>query len=725
MPRLIAQTTIKGLLLSLFFLTLSCSKVDAFAGGDGSSSDPYVITTCEHLQDIYNYPSFSFVLGNDIDCSETATWNQDGEIYRGFNPIGGGSDFWGVLDGMYFTIRNLYIYRPDENSVGLFRTVEGGIVGSLNFDNANIVGSDKVGVVSGDAEGGEFYDIHVTNSTVVAEGSDEVGGLLGYGVETIMEGCDYNGTVTGVNRVGGLVGYEEVSITMSDCYNLGSVNGYIRVGGLIGSVEGTLNMTDSFNKGDIVSSPEETFGSYEGVGGLVGAVWQSTILRSYNEGDISTSGGELYVGGLIGGGGLVNIQQSYNIGNIEVASSSSGDYNGIGGILGSGINVTILDSYNWGDISQDLIYGVTEAPPIGGIVGFAFVSSIKNCYNQGVLTLENDSESPSSIGGLSGKLFFDDWLFSFIVTDYLSKDFLVRVGEYVFEFINNFNIGDIFGRSDSYVGGLIGSVIYNYSSFDDEFILSNNWWSNNVSKGIGRIFNDSISETVPANDEVEGLFEKESIVEGFKTYTHKVYDTDPDWDFAEVWSNVYEGRGYPVLGFHSILAPSKPTSNVQPGVLGAPFFLTLSSSGNTIRYTLDGSMPTCSTGSLYTSPVYISSSKTVKAISCDEYGLASVLGQFTYTISALSEDDVASPVIQKLLTTNTSTEGDVDDQDTKVDENIEDDISNEVEQNTLEEQEQVSDEISEERGFGWWWLIILFVVIVGSYIVYRKYTKED
>lgn len=300
----IAQTSIKVLLIGIFLNIFSISKVEAFQSGSGTSEDPYVITTCSHLQDIQSYTSANFILGSDIDCSDTVNWNGG----SGFNPIGGGSDFWGILDGSYFTINDLYINRPDENSVGLFRTVEGGVVGSLNFDNADITGSDKVGVVSGDAEEGEFYDIHVTNSTVVAEGLDEVGGLLGYGSETIMEGCSFNGSVTGANRVGGLVGYEEVSMVMGDSYNLGTVNGYIRTGGLIGSVEGTLSMIDSYNKGDVISSAEEVFGSYDGVGGLVGAAWQPTILRSYNEGDISTSGGELYVGGILGCGGLVNIQ---------------------------------------------------------------------------------------------------------------------------------------------------------------------------------------------------------------------------------------------------------------------------------------------------------------------------------------------------------------------------------------------------------------------------------
>jgi hypothetical protein len=713
MHKLIAQTTIKSLLLSFFFLTLSFTSVHAFADGDGSPGDPYVITTCQHLQDIYDNPSSSFVLGSDIDCSDTVNWNSG----NGFNPIGGGSDFWGVLDGNYFTVRNLYINRPEENSVGLFRTVEGGVVGSLNFDGADITGADRVGVVSGDAEEGEFYDIHVTNSTVVAEGHDEVGGLLGYGVETIMEECSFNGTVTGGNRVGGLVGYEEVSMNMTNSYNLGTVNGYIRVGGLIGSVEGTLSMVGSYNKGNIVSEFAEIYESYQGVGGLVGAAWQSTILRSYNEGSISTNGGELYVGGLVGGGGLVNIQQSYNVGNISVFSDGHSYYNGTGGILGSGINATIRDSYNWGNISEDLAEGITEGPPIGGITGFTFVSSIRNSYNKGTLTLEGESYNPSSVGGISGKLYFDSSFFDFFVNGYLNRDFLNKVGEYVFELINNFNIGDIFGRSNSILGGLIGSVAYNYNNFDEEFILSNNWWANNISNGIGKILDESVPEENEVNDEVEGSFEKDSLVESFKKYTHKVYNTDPEWDFDEVWSNVYEEKGYPVLGFHNILAPSKPSANVNSGTLGSPFFVTLTSDGSTIRYTLDGTMPTCSTGTLYTSPIYISSSKTVKAVACDEYGLSSILGEFTYTItsSKVVLDSESSDIVQRLISSDIEDTENEKEEDTY--ESEEESIINDEEQDTTD---------AEEDGFNWWWLVVVAVIAsILFYIVRFASTKEE
>ncbi len=110
----------------------------------------------------------------------------------------------------------------------------------------------------------------MSDSTVTARNLEEVGGLVGYGVNTYMEGCGFSGSVTGGNRVGGLLGYEEENVEIIGSYNLGTVNGYIRTGGLVGSVEGETTLTGSYNEGKIISTIHDTWGAYQGVGGLVG-----------------------------------------------------------------------------------------------------------------------------------------------------------------------------------------------------------------------------------------------------------------------------------------------------------------------------------------------------------------------------------------------------------------------------------------------------------------------
>ncbi len=82
------------------------------------------IDSIEELQLIGNDPAYprngSYVLSQDIDASATSGWN-DG---RGFQPIGECYDpFCGILDGQGHKIIGLYINRPDESYVGIFRYV--------------------------------------------------------------------------------------------------------------------------------------------------------------------------------------------------------------------------------------------------------------------------------------------------------------------------------------------------------------------------------------------------------------------------------------------------------------------------------------------------------------------------------------------------------------------------------------------------------------------------
>ena len=74
--------------------------------GSGTLGDPYIIQDVTDLQNMNLDLAAHYVLGNDIDASETLTWN-DGE---GFVPIGNFVDgpFTGSIDGAGYTISNLY-----------------------------------------------------------------------------------------------------------------------------------------------------------------------------------------------------------------------------------------------------------------------------------------------------------------------------------------------------------------------------------------------------------------------------------------------------------------------------------------------------------------------------------------------------------------------------------------------------------------------------------------
>jgi len=96
-----------------------------FGGGTGSVSDPFIIEDVWDLQEMNKNLSANYTLSNDIDASETATWN-DG---AGFLPIGeryyhmdGWSEkpFTGSLDGGDHKISGIFIYHEHKD---LLRTL--------------------------------------------------------------------------------------------------------------------------------------------------------------------------------------------------------------------------------------------------------------------------------------------------------------------------------------------------------------------------------------------------------------------------------------------------------------------------------------------------------------------------------------------------------------------------------------------------------------------------
>src|SRR5205823_10619316 len=64
-----------------------------------------------------------------------------------------------------------------------------------------------------------------------------------------------------------------------------------------------------------------------------------------------------------------------------------------------------------------------------------------------------------------------------------------------------------------------------------------------------------------------------------------------------------------------------------------------------IRYTLDGTMPSASSGNVYSAPFVIGQTTTVKYVAIDNAGNTSALGQTTVTIAAQSTSDTTPPSV--------------------------------------------------------------------------------
>jgi PGF-CTERM protein len=372
--------------------------------GDGSEENPYIITDVVELQAINGDLTAQYQLGDDIDASVTAEWN-DG---AGFKPLfregtdgssdgsedgssGGSQDgssddsggdssdgedndgsngqeptvFTGLLEGKGHEISGLTINRPEERGAGLF-FINNGIIADFVLTDASVTGK-TAGLVAGSSRGG-IGEI-VADGTVTGE--EDVGGITGT-TEGLVTKTEADVDVTGTTRVGGLVGNSNGNIINNSVS--GTVDGETDIGGVVGKSSNYIEKSDT----DATVSGTARVGGFVGdmsgrvaactasgsvtgenkVGGFVGECWGKLFGSTSRT---SVEGNE-NVGGLVG----------ENYGEIGVCSVH-GDVTGssrVGGIVGWGTAGTVVaDSYSVASVTGDSAVGA-----LVGLLGWEFLA---------------------------------------------------------------------------------------------------------------------------------------------------------------------------------------------------------------------------------------------------------------------------------------------------------------------------------------------------------------
>ena len=228
-----------------------CGYAAAFSGaGSGTEADPYVITTVLQLQEMGNDLAAYYVLGNDIDASDTVNWN-GGE---GFVPIGTytedpNDEFRGILDGRGHSIQNLFLNRIDSFWQGLFGSVWGGTITNVHLINAVVSGDMRVATLAGLVHMDSTVTYCSSTGTVTLKAGtldSKSGGLLG----AANSGSQINECFSGVNvnagdrkQVGGLVGTlvgRTYYTLLRNSYSTGTVTGGGgKQGNLVGDADGS------------------------------------------------------------------------------------------------------------------------------------------------------------------------------------------------------------------------------------------------------------------------------------------------------------------------------------------------------------------------------------------------------------------------------------------------------------------------------------------------------
>ena len=257
--------------------------------GSGTLADPWVINNCQELQNMNLHLDGNYVLGADINCYTDTRIG--GALYNGgagFVPVGncdGGScwngtfnSFTGTFNGNNKSIYNLLINSTGVNGIGMFGYSTGAIY-NVGLIDVNVIGAGYVGGLVGYQPSGTISNSHLTGS--VTGSGNSVGGLAG-GSTGAISICYTAGSVTGNAVVGGLVGLQSFSGTISKSYSTVStlssqVNAYqSNTGGLIGTASGAIS--NSYATGSVTSSTSGT--GQSNTGGLIGSLSLSAVVTN-------------------------------------------------------------------------------------------------------------------------------------------------------------------------------------------------------------------------------------------------------------------------------------------------------------------------------------------------------------------------------------------------------------------------------------------------------------
>ena len=292
--------------------TTSMTKLSSVDETAVLAAGEYSISTVDELVKLANMANSGkitsgskFVLAADIDIG---AWCRAQEATGGWAPVAlGGSTF----EGNGFTISGLYINR-NSNKQAFFSTV--GNVNNLKMTNVSVKGgSQYVAAIS--ADGGRINNCSVWGS--ISSTGKYVGGIVGYSYGGGVSYCYVNANIkANGNLVGGIIGYSNYS-SVSNSITDGTIQGVNNVGGIQGSGDNITNCKSSMKVVGVSS-----------VGGITGGANRDQA-KLYFEGSVV---GETNVGGLVG-----KINSSYSIKDAIMVGSVIGN-DKVGALLGSASN---------------------------------------------------------------------------------------------------------------------------------------------------------------------------------------------------------------------------------------------------------------------------------------------------------------------------------------------------------------------------------------------------
>ena len=342
MDRRIIVWTVAILSISAVMVSAFCTDSEARDIGDSGldidEENAIRVSTPEELvsiseisnglngYDAFDFSGYTILMIQDIDM-RGIEWTPIGMGSYSFDIDDITADskcFKGTIDGLDHTISNLKISIDGGRTTGFIGFLYGGFLLNIQFKDADVGGTNDIGVAVGVCKNGSISNVVVNGGSVHSESDDAVfciGSLVGWAF------CN-----DGTSYIDGCYSSADVNVV--------SKSMAIHVGGMCGAYEGRMaghiEISGNAHTGNItVDSPQSL-----NVGGVAGSLYATgndlLISDSYSVSDIVVNGGVKGLGGLFGflninNGGLMTISQCYVSGNITASGPED-----MGSCIGTG-----------------------------------------------------------------------------------------------------------------------------------------------------------------------------------------------------------------------------------------------------------------------------------------------------------------------------------------------------------------------------------------------------
>lgn len=334
-----------------------------YAGGSGSKSDPYRISTAQQLANFAymihdngkDYAGNYFILTNDIVLNEGVIkedgtfneaaassfkqWTSPGKWRFPFD-----NEFEGTFDGQNHAVIGLYQDQKAMLQLGLFGMAEGATIKNVRVKDSYIrareagfdfenVDQYSVGMVIGYMYKSSISNCHVENSVVHADHGYHTGGVIGMTENSTVAGCSFTkGSIEVFENpkpsaeysqlqedrrttFGGVIGYSYCDTSIRNCTSSGTLKcKFGCFGGVIGySKQFSGLLTECSSTMHIVAVPLPNKHCSLLIGGVAGELWsykEPEVTKCAYYGNITVEEGDYEFWGQFIVSGLINAASS-------------------------------------------------------------------------------------------------------------------------------------------------------------------------------------------------------------------------------------------------------------------------------------------------------------------------------------------------------------------------------------------------------------------------------